>query len=102
MQAETGNMAVYKSMGLSTGRLRRSFALRFLYFGIAFHAHTDTASHAVCTLVDPLFLIAAFLAVFLAVIGRMGTWLGPNGEGSAKIRICVKKTIPLSHDQLLL
>lgn len=28
-----------------------------------------------------LFLIAAFLAVFLAVIGRMGTWLGPNGEG---------------------
>lgn len=30
LQAETGNMAVYKSMGLSTGRLRRSFALRFL------------------------------------------------------------------------
>ncbi len=28
-----------------------------------------------------LFLIAAFLAVFLAVIGRMGTWLGPDGEG---------------------
>lgn len=28
-----------------------------------------------------LFLIAAFLAVFLAVIGRMGTWLGTNGEG---------------------
>lgn len=29
----------------------------------------------------PLFLIAAFLAVFLTVIGRMGTWLGSNGEG---------------------
>lgn len=28
-----------------------------------------------------LFLTAAFLAIFLAVIGRMGTWLGPNGEG---------------------
>lgn len=28
-----------------------------------------------------LFLIAVFLTVFLAVIGRMGTWLGPNGEG---------------------
>lgn len=28
-----------------------------------------------------LFLIAVFLAVFLAVIGRMETWLGPNGEG---------------------
>ncbi|MDE7268603.1 MAG: hypothetical protein K2N89_14175 [Lachnospiraceae bacterium] len=30
LQAETGNMAIYKSMGLSTGRLRLSFALRFL------------------------------------------------------------------------
>lgn len=30
LQAETGNMAVYKSMGLSTGRLRLSFSLRFL------------------------------------------------------------------------
>lgn len=28
-----------------------------------------------------LFLIAVVLTVFLAVIGRMGTWLGPNGEG---------------------
>ncbi|MCM1192324.1 MAG: ABC transporter permease [Acetatifactor muris] len=28
-----------------------------------------------------LFLIAVFLTIFLAVIGRMGTWLGPNGEG---------------------
>ncbi|MDE6318771.1 MAG: ABC transporter permease, partial [Lachnospiraceae bacterium] len=30
LRAETGNMAVYKSMGLSTQRLRLSFALRFL------------------------------------------------------------------------
>ena len=30
LQAETGNMAVYKSMGLSTTRLRLSFSLRFL------------------------------------------------------------------------
>ena len=30
LQAETGDMAVYKSIGLSTGRLRWSFALRFL------------------------------------------------------------------------
>ncbi len=28
-----------------------------------------------------LFLISVFLTIFLAVIGRMGTWLGPNGEG---------------------
>lgn len=26
-------------------------------------------------------LIAGFLALFLSVIGKMGTWLGPNGEG---------------------
>lgn len=30
LQSEAGNMAVYKSMGLSTGRLRLSFSLRFL------------------------------------------------------------------------
>lgn len=35
LQAETGNMAVYKSMGLSTVRLRRSFALRFLIVAAA-------------------------------------------------------------------
>ena len=28
-----------------------------------------------------LCIISAFLAMFLSVIGRMGTWLGPNGEG---------------------
>ena len=28
-----------------------------------------------------LCLISVFLALFLSVIGRMGTWLGPNGEG---------------------
>ena len=28
-----------------------------------------------------LCLIAVFLSLFLSVIGRMGTWLGPNGEG---------------------
>ena len=28
-----------------------------------------------------LCLVSAFLALFLSVIGRMGTWLGPNGEG---------------------
>ncbi|MCH5264558.1 MAG: hypothetical protein J1F02_01565 [Lachnospiraceae bacterium] len=30
LQSETGKMAIYKSMGLSSGRLRLSFALRFL------------------------------------------------------------------------
>ena len=30
LQSETGKMAIYKSMGLSPGRLRLSFALRFL------------------------------------------------------------------------
>ena len=35
LQAETGNMAVYKSMGLSTGRLQRSFSLRFLVVAAA-------------------------------------------------------------------
>lgn len=30
LQTETGKMAIYKSMGLSSGRLRVSFALRFL------------------------------------------------------------------------
>ena len=28
-----------------------------------------------------LCVISAFLALFLSVIGKMGTWLGPNGEG---------------------
>lgn len=28
-----------------------------------------------------LCVISAFLALFLSVIGRMGAWLGPNGEG---------------------
>ena len=28
-----------------------------------------------------LCLVSVFLAMFLSVIGRMGTWLGPNGEG---------------------
>ena len=28
-----------------------------------------------------LCLISTFLALFLSMIGRMGTWLGPNGEG---------------------
>ena len=28
-----------------------------------------------------LCIISVFLAMFLSVIGRMGTWLGPNGEG---------------------
>ena len=28
-----------------------------------------------------LCMISVFLAMFLSVIGRMGTWLGPNGEG---------------------
>ena len=28
-----------------------------------------------------LCIISFFLAMFLSVIGRMGTWLGPNGEG---------------------
>ena len=30
LQSETGKMAIYKSMGMSSGRLRLSFALRFL------------------------------------------------------------------------
>ena len=30
LQSETGNMAIYKSMGLSSSALRLSFALRFL------------------------------------------------------------------------
>ena len=30
LQAETGNMAIYKSLGLSTTRLRQSFSFRFL------------------------------------------------------------------------
>lgn len=28
-----------------------------------------------------IFLISAMLAVFLSIVGRMGAWLGPNGEG---------------------
>lgn len=28
-----------------------------------------------------LCLVSVFLSLFLSVIGRMGTWLGPNGEG---------------------
>lgn len=28
-----------------------------------------------------IFLISALLVVFLSIVGRMGAWLGPNGEG---------------------
>ena len=35
LRSEAGNMAVYKSMGISSGRLKRSFALRFLLVVLA-------------------------------------------------------------------
>ena len=49
---------------------------RFLAFDIAVREIRSGKRRyaAVC-------LISVFLALFLSVIGKMGTWLGPNGEG---------------------
>ncbi len=49
---------------------------RFLAFDIAVREIRSGRRRyaAVC-------LISVFLALFLSVIGKMGTWLGPNGEG---------------------
>lgn len=57
-------------------RVRTEIRRRFLEWDIALRELRFEKKNYIA-----LFLIAAFLAVFLAVIGRMGTWLGPNGEG---------------------
>lgn len=57
-------------------RVRTAIRRRFLEWDIALRELRFEKKNYIA-----LFLIAAFLAVFLAVIGRMGTWLGPNGEG---------------------
>lgn len=57
-------------------RVRMEIRRRFLEWDIALRELRFEKKNYIA-----LFLIAAFLAVFLAVIGRMGTWLGPNGEG---------------------
>ncbi len=57
-------------------RLRTAIRLRFLEWDIARRELGFKKKNYIA-----LFLIAVFLALFLAVIGRMGTWLGPNGEG---------------------
>lgn len=57
-------------------RVRTEIRRRFLEWDIALRELRFEKKNYIA-----LFLIVAFLAVFLAVIGRMGTWLGPNGEG---------------------
>ena len=57
-------------------KVRSHLRERFLAFDIAVREIRSGKRRyaAVC-------LIAVFLALFLLVIGKMGTWLGPNGEG---------------------
>ncbi|MDE7248333.1 MAG: hypothetical protein K2N82_00290, partial [Lachnospiraceae bacterium] len=57
-------------------RVRTVIRQRFLEWHIALRELSYAKKNYIA-----LFLIAVFLTVFLAVIGRMGTWLGPNGEG---------------------
>lgn len=62
---------------ITTGKqLRTAIRLRFLEWDIALRELGFKKKNYIA-----LFLIAVFLALFLAVIGRMETWLGPNGEG---------------------
>ncbi|MCH5195401.1 MAG: ABC transporter permease [Oscillospiraceae bacterium] len=49
---------------------------RFLTLGIAVRELRSEKRKYIA-----LCVISAFLALFLSVIGKMGTWLGPNGEG---------------------
>lgn len=57
-------------------RIKTAIRKRFLLFDLAVRELcSGSRRYAV------LALIAALLTVFLSVIGRMGTWLGPNGEG---------------------
>ena len=57
-------------------KVRSHLRGRFLAFDIAVREIRSGKRRyaAVC-------LISVFLALFLSVIGKMGTWLGPNGEG---------------------
>ncbi len=57
-------------------RVRTALRQRFLEWDIALRELGYGKKNYIA-----LFLIAVFLTIFLAVIGRMGTWLGPNGEG---------------------
>ena len=56
--------------------VKSSFKRRFLTLGIALRELLSGKKKYIA-----LCLISAFLALFLSVIGKMGTWLGPNGEG---------------------
>lgn len=57
-------------------RVRSALRKRFLAWDIAWRELRYGGKKYIA-----LFLTAAFLTVFLAVIGRMGTWIGVNGEG---------------------
>ena len=57
-------------------RVRTAIRRRFLEWHIAVRVINYGKKNYIA-----LFLISMFLTIFLAVIGRMGTWLGPNGEG---------------------
>ena len=57
-------------------RVRTALRQRFLEWDIALRELGYEKKNYIA-----LFLISVFLTIFLAVIGRMGTWLGPNGEG---------------------
>lgn len=57
-------------------RVRTALRQRFLEWDIAMRELGYGKKNYIA-----LFLISVFLTIFLAVIGRMGTWLGPNGEG---------------------
>lgn len=75
LQAETGNMAVYKSMGLSTERLRRSFALRFLAVAAAGTAAGILLSVALADEIIGKLFRSFGIGDFNAGFGVMGTFL---------------------------
>lgn len=60
----------------STHRVRSSFSRRCLMLHIAVREVLSDKNKYLS-----LCLIAMILTVFLSVTGRMGAWLGPNGEG---------------------
>lgn len=60
----------------NTKKVRSAFRKRFLGLDIALRELLFGKRKYIA-----LCLISAFLAMFLSVIGRMGSWLGPNGEG---------------------
>ena len=75
LQSETAKMAIYKSLGLSSEKLRLSFALRFL-ITVLFGAVVGIAASALCAerLIGGLFKMFG-IGEFISGLGVLGTIL---------------------------